>query len=405
MLTGKTLLTASAVLSTSVCTAILEKERLELERPVETAFHTFMQTYGRSYENGSREYHERLALFAKWVSEVEAQNAKPERLWTADINALSDRTEAELSQLRGWRGVATRGASSTRRNGAFLSQRGNLPSECMNWTSLRAAKHVTDQGSCGSCWAVSSIKVLETHLEIHRPGSKRTFSAQELVSCVPNPHQCGGTGGCEGATMELAFHWAMNRGLAQEKDTPYKAITGRCKKSVSDPTVQLFEDDALEEITKPGVHLAQPGAPGLQFGMLGWERLPENGYEALLRATAEHGPVGVSVSARSWSLYSKGIFNGCEKDAVIDHAVVLIGFGKDKKTGVPFYLVQNSWGPGWGEHGKIRLLRSDNDGEHCGVDRQPEVGTGCAGGPKEVKVCGMCGILYDSTVPYFERAH
>merc|ERR1740117_1033061 len=101
-------------------------------------------------------------------------------------------------------------------------------------------------------------------------------------------------------------------------------------------------------------------------------------------------------------MYQGGVFDHCDRDAVIDHAVTLIGYGGDKTLDEKFWLVQNSWGADWGEEGRIRVLRSDGDqSETCGVDRQPEVGTACKGGPKEVTVCGMCGILYDSVVPHF----
>ena len=54
---------------------------------------------------------------------------------------------------------------------------------------------------------------------------------------------------------------------------------------------------------------------------------------------------------------------------------------------------------GFGENGKIRLLRQDAEEDYCGTDNQPELGTACEGGPASVRVCGQCGILYDNVVP------
>jgi hypothetical protein len=39
--------------------------------------------------------------------------------------------------------------------------------------------------------------------------------------------------------------------------------------------------------------------------------------------------------------------------------------------------------------GFMRLKRS----KECGVDKRPQDGTGCDGGPSEVTVCGSCAIL------------
>lgn len=33
------------------------------------------------------------------------------------------------------------------------------------------------------------------------------------------------------------------------------------------------------------------------------------------------------------------------------------------------------------------------------MDKKPQEGEGCDGGPPEIEVCGMCGILYDPVIP------
>eukprot|EP00418_Pyrodinium_bahamense_P068948 CAMPEP_0179080254 /NCGR_PEP_ID=MMETSP0796-20121207/36057_1 /TAXON_ID=73915 /ORGANISM="Pyrodinium bahamense, Strain pbaha01" /LENGTH=410 /DNA_ID=CAMNT_0020777603 /DNA_START=63 /DNA_END=1295 /DNA_ORIENTATION=+ len=380
----------------------------EHEGPNRAAFHDFMQQHGRQFAPGSEEYHQRLALFARRAAEVEAHNAKPGRLWTAGINWLSDRTDAELMQLHGWRGAAAPAAEAGRAYSLYLNQLGQgrpLPEESMNWTMLPAAKQIKDQGECSSCWAVSSAKTLELHHQIYRPKHPRTFSAQELVSCMPNPHKCGGKGGCEGATAELAFDWVMKHGLAQEDEVPYKGVTGTCPRSGagSGATAQLGRHSpSPEDLSRLGVREAPVGAPGLDFGMCGWERLPSNSYAAVLRAVYEHGPMVVAVSAEAWHPYQGGIFDGCPRDAIPNHGVVLMGYGKDPDSGTLFWDIQNSWGPSWGEGGHMRVLRHEGDGERCGVDRHPEKGIACEGGPKEVKVCGMCAVLFDAVLPRFQ---
>lgn len=35
----------------------------------------------------------------------------------------------------------------------------------------------------------------------------------------------------------------------------------------------------------------------------------------------------------------------------LDHAVLLVGYGDDKITGEPYWLVKNSWSKYWGEDG------------------------------------------------------
>lgn len=275
----------------------------------------------------------------------------------------------------------------------------DTPEEFLNWTSLRSLAAVRDQGGCGSCWAVTASTVLDSHAEIYK-STQRSFSAQELVSCVPNVKKCGGTGKCGGATVELAFQYAMEHPVQTAADMPYEGSDGTCEKHP--PSLMQLSKSADFDVAAVGFHAANSDAPGMKY-MSGWERLPENAYSPLLLAIYERGPVAVSVDASKWSSYESGIFDSCDEDNIINHAVTLVGYGKDKKLNANFYLIQNSWGPSWGEDGQIRLLRRDEDDKYCGIDRQPQEGTGCEGGPTEVRVCGMCGILYDNAVPHFRH--
>jgi hypothetical protein len=202
------------------------------------------------------------------------------------------------------------------------------------------------------------------------------------------------------------MNWVMEKGLATSTQTPYFGFDMACKKAVNSTSLLMSNDVAsLEEMIAIGFHGPRNEySGGLKLGLQGWERLAENEYEPLIRAVAFTGPVAVSVAADYWNSYGSGIFNDCGVNAVVDHAVTLIGYGVDKKKhNTKYWLIKNSWGSYWGENGNIRMLRHVGN-KHCGTDYQPELGTGCTGGPTSVRVCGMCGILYDSVVAHFEPA-
>jgi len=353
------------------------------------AFDSFVQKHGRVYQKDSSEYNMRRALYDDRVLTSEAHNADPHRLWTAGVNKLWDWTEKEMMSLRGWDGSSRPSGRGIRKH-AFLQQDdevddSDLPAEKL-WTDLSASRHIRNQGDCGSCWAIASATVLEAHAEIS--GHPRTFSAQQIVECTPNPKRCGGDGGCQGATSELAMEYVLQNGVAEESAIPYSGSDASCPQS--DTKVAMAQM----------LGMAPAAIGGASFGMTGWETLAKNKYPPMMRALAQRGPVAVSVAADSWFNYESGIFNGCGKDAVIDHAVTAIGYGEE--GGVKYWVIQNSWGTEWGEAGHIRLERHP-DGQYCGTNNDPEKGIACKGDSEPVPVCGMCGVLFDSVVPHFQK--
>lgn len=351
------------------------------------SFEDFMVEHGRAYKQGSSDYEERKNVFLQTKQQVDDQNSKPGRLWTASLNKFSDWSESELKTVRGY--VHNPQHHSA---GLSFSQKDHITtrhrvSETMDWRNLTTSQKSKDQGACGSCWAVAAVSTLNAHHEIHR-GHPADFSVQELVDCVPNPRECGGKGGCEGATVELALGYVQTSGLSSESQVPYTARTGKCAKSSSlleerDALTSLLDDDA--------------GTAGASFGMTGFQTLPSNGYMPLLQAVAS-GPVAVSVAADAWSLYDSGIFDG-DCGNIVDHAVTLFGYGKQGAE--KYWIVKNSWGGDWGENGYIRLLRHENEESFCGIDNKPQMGLACKGENDPITTCGMCGILFDSVVPQF----
>eukprot|EP00747_Dinoflagellata_sp_TGD_P068015 gnl/TRDRNA2_/TRDRNA2_155528_c0_seq4.p1 gnl/TRDRNA2_/TRDRNA2_155528_c0~~gnl/TRDRNA2_/TRDRNA2_155528_c0_seq4.p1 ORF type:complete len:406 (-),score=75.81 gnl/TRDRNA2_/TRDRNA2_155528_c0_seq4:127-1344(-) len=395
------------------CLALFRIDGLRVSQAPE--FAEFVQKHKRSYQPNSTEWKKREALYLARVQKVQQHNSDEERLWTAGINHLSDWTEAELNMLKGWKGAHVAPTKSNVNNFAAQAP----PPVSFDWLAnsrknLTKTIHVYDQGECGSCWAVGSGVVLNMHSEIYSP-SARTYSINELVNCAPNPDDCGGTGGCGGSTAELAMNYIMHNGIDSEKEIPYSNVQGKCHKTVAASTMAK----GSHQLQAVGLRSASP-EDGNGFtsstGLRGWERLPQNEYLPLLHAIASKGPVSISVNADNWDQYSGGVFEKC--GWTVNHCVVLFGYGKvDANAGafrwkklkriplkrrmVNYWNIQNSWGEQWGENGRIKLIRHENDQENCGTDKKPEEGTGCKGSPPTVQVCGTCGILYDNVVPIF----
>jgi len=364
------------------------------------SFAEWQSKHDKIYNEESGEVSRRQELFNQRQNEVEQHNIKPNRRWTAGMNAFSDRTPEEIAAFRGYRHMFTRKQKKQVDDEQYVSSLDldKVPAE-KDWSTWSSLQFIRDQGSCGSCWAVSATTVLAAHSEIH--GTNRTFSTQQVVDCVPNPNTCGGTGGCEGATVELAFQYVMDVGLKDpEGYGGYTATDGKCTGFTPTASTNPSLSSLTEFSSEAAVYKARRNAPGLDFGMSAWQKLASNKEKPLLTALATQGPVAIALAANDIMMYESGIFDSCS-DWVLNHAVTLVGYGKDQ--GDNYWLVQNSWGGSWGEGGRIRILRSDDEDGNCGMDTDPQAGLACKGETEAISVCGTCGILYDSVIPIFSN--
>lgn len=344
-----------------------------------------------SYETYVQAYHkepsaERAALFAQELASVLRHNARPNETFKLGINEYSDWTETEKKALRGYHKAAGYHhrhqllTAATPPHVSILESKAPISSfpKSIDWRNsippvLTAIKN---QGGCGSCWTFATAETVESHYAI-ATGYLQDLSEQQIASCAANPKHCGGTGGCEGGTAQIGFEHIINAGgLTTEWGYPYVSFGGKDQQCYLNMTKMKRSIGATVE---------------------SYVNVKGNDYPSLM-AAIQKGPVAISVDASTWSSYAGGIYDACNVTSpVIDHAVQLVGYGEDNQG--QYWIVRNSWGPTWGENGFIRLKRGQ---DKCGVDTSPGEGSGCSGGPDKVKVCGMCGILFDNAFPVIQ---
>lgn len=84
---------------------------------------------------------------------------------------------------------------------------------------------------------------------------------------------------------------------------------------------------------------------GKSFGVLSAVRENLKGNESRLRdIVASYGPVAVSINAaKTLTNYKSGVYTNTKCSKELNHAVLLVGYGADKKTKMDYWLVKNSW--------------------------------------------------------------
>jgi len=359
------------------------------------SFEDFVSKFNRSYSAGTPEWSDREAVFAERKQDVLAFLRGPERSWTKGITQFADYTESEYKAVLGYKGRRS-SASAEAPGAAFARERKwSYPAEfTVRHETRKLTEIVRNQGGCGSCWAEAATATLEGQMEANatmvahlrevldgmgKTSQHPTLSSQAMVSCTKNERNCGGSGGCDGATVELAYEMIKERGgIPMAIEWPYESgfgSTPECKDHV-------FQKAAI--------------------GITGYEVLPANKLHPLMQALYESGgAIAVSVDATHWSMYDGGILSDSEHggDFTVNHAVTLVAYKTPKNKAMGYWLIKNSWGNTWGEDGFIRLEMKENEGEHCGMDKETHKGLACDGDPDEAWVCGTCGVLYDSVYP------
>jgi cathepsin L len=341
-------------------------------------FEQYEKDFNKEYVTEALRLHHKRVFLANF-QKIKDHNHDKSRSYRQAVNKFTDMSDGERRTFLGTRvtnlaemmGLGERIPSTA-------DDLPNIPLEALpaavDWRTANPPiiTPPKDQASCGSCWAHAATESVETYVAM-ATGQLLTLSRQNLVDCVPNPNDCGGFGGCNGATAELGFAFvASNGGMATEAQYPYHAVNQPC----------------------------QTGAAKVAT-VSGFKMLPQNDYGSLMTAVATIGPMAINADASPWFSYSSGVFDGCSFDNIdINHVIQLVGYGTDSASGQDYWWVRNSWSAGWGESGYIRLQRhSDGTSKWCGPDTSPQDGVGCNGGPSNVTVCGSCGIWYDTSYP------
>uniref|UniRef100_A0A9J2P378 Cathepsin L-like n=2 Tax=Ascaris TaxID=6251 RepID=A0A9J2P378_ASCLU len=294
----------------------------------------FKEQHGKNYEDEETENDHMLAFLSN-LEEIRKHNARYQRGESSFEMGTNHITDLPFEEYRKLNGYKPRYDDSHRNGTKFLVPFNiNVPGH-WDWRDHGYVTEVKNQGMCGSCWAFSATGALEGQHK-RKIGSLVSLSEQNLVDCSRKY----GNNGCNGGLMDYAFEYIKdNHGVDTEASYPYKGKEMKChfnKKTVG------AEDE-------------------------GYVDLPEGDEEKLKIAVATQGPISVAIDAGhpSFQMYRKGVYYEpqCSSES-LDHGVLVVGYGTDEIDG-DYWIVKNSWGPGWGEKGYVRIAR--NRDNHCGI--------------------------------------
>jgi cathepsin C len=215
-----------------------------------------------------------------------------------------------------------------------------------DWRDMNGVDYThpaVNQGSCGSCWAVSTSDMLSMRVAIATNNTwKPRLSAQEMLVCSDKYGQ-----GCEGGFPYLAMKYVQDYGLGVDECYPYEGRDEKCKTRDAAYTSQKAEQCTAHKRIGVSEYMYIGGGYGAAT------------VEAMMEEVYTNGPITVCIEPSSALMYySSGVFEEDEQLSELqlnpwqktDHAVIVVGWGTNKK-GERYWIVKNSWGEMWGDKG------------------------------------------------------
>jgi len=213
-----------------------------------------------------------------------------------------------------------------------------------NVSGIDYVSEVRNQGGCGSCYAFSSMGMLESRVRVLTKNTKQyTFSPQDIVSCSELSQGCEG-----GFPYLIAGRYGKDYGVVEEACNPYM---GKDTKTCSTKS-------CLRHYT------AKYSYVGGYYGACSEEEMK--------KALVTGGPMSVSFEVyKDFMMYKSGVYHhtnllgNFHPFEETNHAVLLVGYGTDEVSGDHYWTVKNSWGTGWGEGGYFRIRRGVDE---CAIE-------------------------------------
>ncbi|XP_954971.1 cysteine proteinase precursor, tacP, putative [Theileria annulata] len=319
-----------------------------LEFEVMLSFDKFNKDYNRVHASHN-ERRDRFLTFRNKFLKV--KNHEGHETYSREINSFADMTDEEFNKLFPPIKVPTQRSSPShvsRLMARMVSDKKylanlalaksfvepindptNVTGEGLDWRKANGVTKVKDQGlECGSCWAFATIGSVESLYKIYRDVTL-DLSEQELVDCETKSK------GCEGGFGDTALQYIQNKGVSNDNDIPYVAKKNTCVvKSTKKTYINYFTISSGPDILNKSLVIS-----------------PTIVYIA---------------SSYDLTMYKSGIYNGeCAQE--LNHAVLLVGEGYDDTLKKRYWIIKNSWGSDWGEDGYMRLERTNEGNDKCGI--------------------------------------
>ncbi|MFH8556467.1 C1 family peptidase [Streptomyces celluloflavus] len=210
-----------------------------------------------------------------------------------------------------------------------------------DWRDVGGKNFITpvrDQKTCGSCVAFGSLAAVEGTYQVQKndPNSGIDLSEAQMFYC----YAAGEGQNCaKGWSTGKAFPYLKDKGVTTEEYFPYTPGDQACSPKQGWEKHLNFAKDTRTSTT------------------------PSEMKEWI----ATRGPVTARFNVyEDFYLYESGVYHHVTGEKKGGHCVCIVGYHDDTDAKNQYWIVKNSWGPGWAkEKGFFRIGYGE-----CGIDAQ-----------------------------------
>jgi putative hemolysin len=212
-----------------------------------------------------------------------------------------------------------------------------------NYSGQNWMTPVKNQGSCGSCWAFSTVGVVEAiyNIATSNPNLDLNLSEEYLVSdCLWGQSCCGGW-------MDTALTFVRDDGIPDESCLSYVDQYGcTCGGGTCDANCTYSGSGICSDAT------CSDRCSDWQDRLLTIDAVGDVSPSQIKQSVVDKGPLTV---AMGWGSDYGGYWDGdiyrCTYDSGVNHGVVIAGY--DDAGG--YWVVKNSWGLDFGDGGYFKV--------------------------------------------------
>ena len=238
--------------------------------------------------------------------------------------------------------------------------------------------HVRDQSDCGSCWAFGTVESFNDRRCLMY-SDQTIYSAEDILSCCSGI-RCGLSQGCNGGNPTAAWKWLTTTGVTSGGDFDTVQSGSSCNPYPFAPCSHHVDSEL------PNCPTSEYETPQCNEKCIDTKYTKSYKEDKVLAKTSYtikgeanimadiflNGPVtGAFTVYEDFTAYKSGVYKHVAGDALGGHAIEIVGFGVDEKSGLPYWKCKNSWNSVWGEQGFFKILRGSDE---CGIESTVSAG-------------------------------